>query len=86
MSVTSVGKVSALRPLSRKGQDVPRQMQARIVADTKGPGPCRALMYKKNAEPKKRKTAFTIEGYNTIFKKYRKESYNTHRCFDVFPR
>jgi hypothetical protein len=40
-------------------------MQAKIVADENGPGPCCALMYRKNAEPKKRKMALMMEGYRT---------------------
>jgi hypothetical protein len=41
-------------------------MQARMVAGANGPGPCCALIYKKNAEPKKRKMALTTEGCNTM--------------------
>jgi hypothetical protein len=47
---------------AEKGQDLPRQIHARIVEDTNGPGPRFALIYKKNAEPKKRKMALTMEG------------------------
>ena len=41
---------------------MPRQIQARILADANGPGPFCALMYKKNADPRKRKMALTTEG------------------------
>jgi len=37
-------------------------MQAMMVAGENGPGPCCALMYKKNEEPKKIKMALMIEG------------------------
>jgi len=50
---------------AEKGQDPPRQMHARIVEDANGPGPRCALIYKKNAEPKKRKMALTMEGCST---------------------
>lgn len=49
----------------QESQDLPRQMHARIVEDANGPGPRCALIYKKNAEPKKRKMALTMEGCTT---------------------
>lgn len=44
-----------------------RQMHASIVEDANGPGPRCALIYKKNAEPKKRKLALTMEGAASMY-------------------
>lgn len=41
----------------------PRQMQASTVGTKYGPGPFLARTKRKNAEPKKMKTAMMMEGY-----------------------
>jgi hypothetical protein len=41
-------------------------MQAKTVGNMYGPGPCLALMYRKNALPKKMKTAMITVGYSNF--------------------
>ncbi len=43
------------------------QMQAKMLANKYGPGPCRALIYRKNALPRKTKTARMTVGAASMY-------------------